>query len=1113
MKRKFISALLLGGLFVVSTLSLSSCKDYDDDIDSLQEQISDLSTLESSISTLESTISTLEDEIASVEDELANAADADDIAALQAEIASLEASIASTYATIDALNTALSAYATSEDLTKVEASVTEASATAATALSTAQQAYTAASSATETLTGVLTDLAAINTTLTNLQASYTSLDASVTSALYQISLLASQAKADSVFIATLYGYDPSSTYASSLEAYNAYLQSGILTELQSTLASARTTLQGNIDTLDDELTKKIEELAADVEKEITALREEILSVYGVLSKQLKSIVFSPELYYQGIEAVGVHLMNYYPITLSATADITKDQSSDEGTVSSTLTRSTPPSVASYYLNPTNATLSFEDLSIFSFIVNNATYTRSVSSDDITIKSVANSTNDDGSSVIGKIDVTFDVDGDLLSQIDDEADKSKIDVVALQISTDTIITSDFAVLKRFIYSDFALNKCALGIENNSEEHLATTAAEAIERDENHVLTAPYLTVAYNDSLDLDEYINAHYDALSDDCKLFGDYTDLGRMNFSIEYELIGWIWSDADGNTGVDSESLYGTLNDNNVFTATGVEAIGRSPLVRVTLVDGNVDQIAAVGYIVVLITDVDYMIVADPSPAEDDYYLACDGTGDDAFSNPVLTFAEFEAAVLDSLDLTVEQFNALYEVETDATTGAYVQYVLGTDGKIKTATNSTGTVTYTAPTDATTAENAVLYWRIPYADANIAFADCEAGDYYISRYIKFQAIDDNEVNRRDIYVEVRWDAEAYLSPVLTVSNDNKVRADWHASDSFTEGYDDVQLQVGNSTDINTYSCEFEHLVIANTFIEDLTTVYRSQLVKQGYVSLSSDVTAAYYFAVTDEQYHNAENVAVVGESDTEYTITVADDRLSVIATDKDDATNTAAIATIDSSTGTIDVQDNDILYDIVNGISSDRSDLVNMLTLTVNMDIDVCEEAYSYFTIENNVAEVKVLTPIYLGDGSEADLTLNQGTNLSATVYDIDLTDFNGYDPEAFYEFTGYNYTFYTFYGIESISLNPNKPIMTTYATSDWSEVNTNWFTITYTGIDFSTATFTKGEVDGGFGTVTLTQGDNMSHANGFEIEVPIVLTYKWGELHSIITVHVSPAP
>ena len=46
MKRKYFSALLMGALTIASVSTFTSCKDYDDDIDNLQNQINGLASAE-----------------------------------------------------------------------------------------------------------------------------------------------------------------------------------------------------------------------------------------------------------------------------------------------------------------------------------------------------------------------------------------------------------------------------------------------------------------------------------------------------------------------------------------------------------------------------------------------------------------------------------------------------------------------------------------------------------------------------------------------------------------------------------------------------------------------------------------------------------------------------------------------------------------------------------------------------------------------------------------------------------------------------------------------------------------------------------------------------------
>ena len=74
MKRKYLSALLMGTLTVASMSTFTSCKDYDDDISNLQEQIDKLATadqLAQKVSELQALISSNQSGISSLETKLA----------------------------------------------------------------------------------------------------------------------------------------------------------------------------------------------------------------------------------------------------------------------------------------------------------------------------------------------------------------------------------------------------------------------------------------------------------------------------------------------------------------------------------------------------------------------------------------------------------------------------------------------------------------------------------------------------------------------------------------------------------------------------------------------------------------------------------------------------------------------------------------------------------------------------------------------------------------------------------------------------------------------------------------------------------------------------------
>ena len=903
------------------------------------------------------------------------------------------------------------------------------------------------------------------------------------------------------------------------------------------ISTAISTLSGGYEGTLSDLNTAIENNATEVSEDIATLQNQIDLILG-LGAYLKSLVFSPELYYQGIEAIGVYSYNYNAVTV-ADADITIDQSTEVPTYAADETSVAPGVVASYYLNPSNAVIDF-DVENYVYIVNNATYTRSLDSTDITITNVDYGTYTDGSINTGKIDVTFNVDATELSQITDD-ETSYVDVIALQYTykgeegNDTTITSDFAALKQYVITDFAINKADVEgetdelNESDKDSHLATTAPDAVERDDNNEYAIPYFTLAYTDTLDLDEWINVHYNADSVECSLFGDQEMIAKQNFELDYELIGYVWTNDNNDTGTVNESSYGSI-DGSLFTAVGPQAIGHSPLIRVKLVDHNADdQIAAVGYIVVVITDNDAPLIVEADPVEAGYYLACNDTEDDAFFGGVLAASQLEKDVLEDLGLLISEFEGIYAIVTNSE-GAVLQYTKdeASDTAFTVTADSIGTIAYIAYSEVGgPAENvaegldSVLSWTISYEAANKALATAEKdedGDYLVSTWVKFEPVD-TVVDRRNIYVKVTWKAEANMSPTVTVTAENKIQSEWYALDSREKGEYELQLQVGGSTDQNsTTGCVYEQLDIEGTFLDSLTNVFKQQLIEEGYTSLANSIKAKYVFAPTEKQYHTAyNNGVIVGESDTTYTIKAVTDTIYAVNTIND---SIGIVATIDTVNGAITI-DTESTYakDIINGVDT-RDDLADMLTLTVYADVDVCAEAYSYFTVVNKRIEVKVITPIFVGEASEITLQLNKGTYMTARVDGLDLTDFNGYDDADFYEYSDENETFYEFYGIESIIQDTTNVVLTSYGqgglykdtqASDWTEVREDWFEITYVGLDPVDDYVSNGTV-ADYGTVTITQLSNTSRSSDFQILIPIVVTYQWGDLHGNILVNVQMA-
>ena len=116
MKRKYLSALLMGVLTLTSVSTFTSCKDYDDDISNLQEQIDKLATadqLSQKVAELQALISSNKSDITSLQTKVAEAL----TAAQKAQ------TTADSKATLDEVKAELEKYATKDEVATVKATL------------------------------------------------------------------------------------------------------------------------------------------------------------------------------------------------------------------------------------------------------------------------------------------------------------------------------------------------------------------------------------------------------------------------------------------------------------------------------------------------------------------------------------------------------------------------------------------------------------------------------------------------------------------------------------------------------------------------------------------------------------------------------------------------------------------------------------------------------------------------------------------------------------------------------------------------------------------------------------------------------------------------------
>lgn len=821
---------------------------------------------------------------------------------------------------------------------------------------------------------------------------------------------------------------------------------------------------------------------------------QIINRFSLESRQLKSLVYSPQEYYQGIEAIGVWSFNYYAITGGlATPDLDKDQTGDYATKRASSETSVVPVVtASYYMNPSNAEIDM-DKAKYSFIVSNANYTRAASASDITVDSVKKD-----SKITGLLNVYFSMkNANSISNISN----GKVDVAALRYNgNDTIVTSDFAALKQYAIKEFYINKSATGNaaeDESSENHLAYSAADAVKHNAAGEYEWPVLEIAYNNTegINLDKWINVHY-MFADNKKetFWGDQAEINKKKFKLVYELIGYIANDADKT----NESKHATIKGSilKVHGIDGAEAsrkiIGRTPLVRVKLVDENTNsQVAEVGYIVVKITDVttDPVIVpeADIKDVTNGYTVLCDDAA--ALNNvTAITWDEVENHVLGTLDMSKEEFEKNYTLELNWNTQNAAQYsydanknkftVIAADDQIGTIVNTKdGTAGY---------ETNVLKWTVGNNQAYQLFV--ENGKTSVTVWVRFKP--NNTVHgQKDVYVPLTWTPEVVnASPVATINDTDKKAADWHAANSREAGFEELHIQVGNATD-PAATCEYQSMIVENTFLNKPLDIIATDLART-YGPLVMNASVSYEFAPKSKQAITE----YVGESGTKYTITVSNTLDEILA-------DGVTLATINSSNGEITLAATNVAKDIINNYGYyEDTPLAKALTFTVVVKAATCAPA-DLITLENNMFNVKVIKPMFIEGSEIADMQLNDYSTLANVPVTLNFLDFNGYDPKTFWEKSNQQKEFWKFYDVKSIKLAGN--IQTNYS-GYWADVDTNDFEVTFTE--------PSGAIKlGNMGKVTLTQ-KNMSRANSFKVRIPLAVTYKWGVLHETVELNVNAA-
>lgn len=818
MKRKFINALVFGALLVAPAGSFVSCSDYDDDISSLREDLD--ATKQNLQSLVDGRITTIETEIANLktaDENLAAAVEEAKGLIADGDAATLEGARALVEDARKQLEEALqeTADGLSERDAQLQLAITDAQTKADQAYDLASEAKTAAEAAAATANENKTQLEALAQKLDGVEGNLADILSGLEESVKTLSDDMVQAQAD---ISRIDGaLTAQEATLNALSQWKGTADEDIkqaladIAQLQKDLAQQKADLEkyvddavaivaGEVDDLrtdvdglkeayaaaDEDLQEQIDGLntsLTDLDKAVdgleqsiadleTKLDENINVLQTLLKNALRGLVFSPEMFVDGIEAQEYAYAQYNPLvatTSGASSGTNPDQKTFTitdlnsgattwryGKAVNTLTIN-PVTTLTYHMNPSSAKVAFGDLGFVSKDVQVITRLAAAKPRTAENDLAGNKVFSCGA---GLLNVGVTADGPSIEG------KGGATILALQAKVnkegdvDTLITSDYAMLyatqvtfDEIVFTD---KTKAVGCTGD-EDGLYKTAVDAVS----NIATHKIVYTEYGDDatgLDLKSKVALHYShATKSNAKTHALMTqeEAAKYGLTFDFKLINYTVGDNKT-----SDSKYATIDETTGVLKTrtvdekgntivpgndnlAAPAIGREPLVRVRVMQGS--NVVLVGFIKVEIVpqapealeDITAGIFDCGSQQAD----PCDGNTEER-----TTWSWTSSNILGKLGLDITEFHARYELEMD---GADAAQYSAPDKKLA---QKIGAVTEVHESEGSV--TSVLKWAVSAEDRQTIW---EANNHETTIYVKYAPKDPEH------------DAEVYVGLKLTIT--------------------------------------------------------------------------------------------------------------------------------------------------------------------------------------------------------------------------------------------------------------------------------------------------------------------------------------------------------
>ena len=1158
MKRRFVNALVFGALLIAPASTFVSCSDYDDDISSLRNDLNETNANLQSL--VDGRITTIENEIGNLKtaDENLSAAieeakgliengDAATLAGARQLVddakASLEQALKDSVGNLTKRDAELQ-LAIIDAQTKADQAydlATEVKATAEAAAQTANENKEALEALATKLDGVEGNLADIlegleqqittlsqnmqeaqadisridgalsaqQATLDQLQEWKGTADADIKQALADIDQLQADLKQQKADLQK-YVDDAVAAVEGNVDALSSTVE-----EIQKTYAAADADLQGQITGLNTSLTDLnttvdgLETRIGDLEKK---LGESINVLQTLLKNALRGLVFSPEMYVDGIEAQEYAYSTFNPLV--AVANPTPSGTNPDGknfTITSANSGATtwaykdgtnsvtinPVTTLTYHMNPSSASVAFGDLSFFSKDVQ--VITRAAGANPRTAE------NDlAGNKVFscngGLLKVGVVADGPSI-------EKSDATILALQAKVnkdgqDTLITSDYAMLygTQVTFQGIAFNDGTEAVEcAGTEDELYGGAVKAVEEEATHKIL--YTEYGDNAGLNLKNLLVLHYkhdtksDKKADHAVM--SLADAAKYGLSVDFKLIDY--QVGDNKT---SDSKYATIDETTGVLKTrtvdekgntivpgddnlAAPAIGREPLIRVRVMQGN--NVVLYGFIKVEI------VQKAPEALEDVVAGVFDGgsTGADPCGNNnsvKTTWSWTSANILGKLGLDIAEFHDRYKLEL--ADGKAVQYV-SADGKTFTPAGNNAIGQVTEVQESAGSVTTVLLWETSSDDRQTIW---EATGHTGTIYVKY-APNDPEHDPA-VYVGISqsitkqaagsisqktpeyWSGNSVLLNVNYPLDGSKV-SDFAFANDLDNAWVDKTVKFSRK-DVTAYKYFFnpsmteiagEAVTVVNDYGNNRTTVNTNA----GWKAWNTD-TEMNYQTKYDEGVYTMNHIYLAGHAGDE----------------------TYLIASLDQSTGVITYAKNDNAKRLLN---KDPKAVEVMLGVVGKNSCDLVVPT------NDNLFTSIFRRPVNIAQATDIPHFVDAANN-GSSVDVFDMLAFTDWRNEAF---TGNNGWLFGYYEISKVEMGTKDEITTTLGGGSLSDAKNTLsrypdIIVKLTGntpIIVSNCTEANSEniinkVRSQLGKITvINMGMTVST---YQLRIPLTITYAWGQ-------------